>query len=610
MHWRARIATADGVPRGAGVLVDGARLITCAHVVDGLTEVSVTLPGVAEALPAAVAWTGDWRCLGDRGDVAVVELGEPVGVPPCAFAPLDLLRPREGQGTRELRALGFPFGHEKDGTHVTLRTSADRLLGQEWLEIDVEQAHLQRLGEGFSGAAVYDPGSRLVVGIVTDALLDGDQEGYIGRMLPLDTIRRHWEALDDLLPLDWLPDMPRRELRALFDGVRLDPGTLELTVRRAFPTFRRPLPAFRSAWHAIRYVGEELTGEERLSRLLRELGRTGAAGVDAGPWLRRWMPERYDEAAHAGPAARPAAPPTGSVVFRAQSMTRGGAIDLSVSTVVDGVPVGRAGPVRVRRQHLRTKTEALLAEQIGGVHGVDWMLEFVVPEGLMSEPFEEWQIREPGAARPRPMRTVPVVVRHLDRLEPLLASHLAGRRWATVRARGETRPRRVECGLPYGYEEFHDWLDADDQLCALAYAATPAPDWLSAALDTGVPIMLWRRRDCGVGNGEGNHAHCAPEKFLDRITEAVASLDPARLPHEVMRLRKEARSPDKGDAEHCGHRLTLFWDGAEGRADPPLAAGTASASGTRTAHAAGAAHTTGTQSTSTGSGSGSGSGSG
>ncbi|WP_369211819.1 VMAP-C domain-containing protein [Streptomyces flavofungini] len=566
MHWRARIGTVDGVHRRAGVLIDGARLITCAHVVDGLSEVAVTLPGVAEARRAAVAWTGDWRRLGDRGDVAVVELGEPLSVTPCAFAPLDLLNPVKGRVAHELRALGFPFGHEKDGTHVTLRTSADRLLGQEWLEIDVDRAHLQRLGEGFSGAAVYDPGSHLVVGIVTDAVLDGDQEGYIGRMLPLDTIRCHWEGLDDFLPLDWLPRAPRRELRALFDGVRVDPGTLELAVRRAFPTFRRALPAFRSPWHAIRHVGEELTGEDRLLRLLP--GLCAVAGVDAGPWLRRWMPGRYDEAAPGGDPAPRATAPTGTIVFRAQSMTRGASLDLSVSTVVDGVPVGRAGPVRIRRQQLRAKTEALLAEQVGAVRGTDWMLQFVVPEGLMSEPYEEWRIHEPGAARPRPMRTVPVVVRHLDRLEPLLASHLAGRRWATVRARGETRPERVGCQLPYDYEEFYDWLDADEQLCALAYAATPADDWLSAALDTGVPIMLWRRRACA----DGSHAHCAPGTFLDRLLDAVATLDPAALPVEVMRLRKEARSPHKGGAEHCGHGLTLFWDGGDGRPDPPLSA--------------------------------------
>ncbi|MEU7577007.1 hypothetical protein AB0B50_05295 [Streptomyces sp. NPDC041068] len=97
------------------------------------------------------------------------------------------------------------MGHEKNGKHVTLTTSADRLLGQEWLEVDVVRAHLQRLDEGFSGAAVYDPGTDLVVGIVTDAVLSGHDEGYAGRMLPLDTLRGHWEELDDFLPIDWLP---------------------------------------------------------------------------------------------------------------------------------------------------------------------------------------------------------------------------------------------------------------------------------------------------------------------------------------------------------------------------------------------------------------------
>ncbi|MFJ2768737.1 trypsin-like peptidase domain-containing protein [Streptomyces sp. NPDC087300] len=574
VDWRARIGTVDGVPRGAGMLVDGGRLITCAHVVQGLAEVSVTLPGIADALHGAVTWAGQWRRVGDRGDVAVVELDRMPDVPPCAFAPLDVLRPRAGRTARELRALGFPFGHDKEGTHVTLRTSADRLLGQEWLEVEVGEGHAQCLDEGFSGAAVYEPETGLVVGIVTDAVLDGVPAGRIGRMLPLDTIRRHWEELDDLLPLDWLPDAPRRELRALFHGVRIDAPNLELIVRRAFPTFRRPLPEFRSVWGAVRYVAEELTGEDRLVRLLTSLRAAAPPGADIGAWLRRWMPEHDDyegEAAGAGGAvgAAGAVAPTGSVMFRAESMTRGAGFDLSVCTVVDGVPVGRSGPVRIRPRQLRTKVEALLAEQVGRVHEFDWMAEFVVPERLMSEPFEEWQIREPGAARPRPLRSVPVVVRHMDRLKPLTVSRLTRRRWETVRARGETRPRRVACGLPYGYDEFHDWLDADDDVCALAYAATPVGDWLAAALDTGVPIMLWRRHDCG----EGGHAGCTPDEFLDRLTGAVAALDPDRLPCEVMRLRKEARSPDKGDAEHCGHRLTLFWDDPERKPDPPLAMG-------------------------------------
>ncbi|QIB42614.1 VMAP-C domain-containing protein [Streptomyces aureoverticillatus] len=572
MHWRARIGpVGGGAPLGAGVLVDSERVITCAHVVDGRAEVSVVLPGVAAEARARVAWAGEWREVGDHGDLAMLVLDHPLPVPPCVFAPLGSLRPRHGRTAYALRALGFPEGHDQDGTHVTVSTSQDRQLGGEWLELDVDKGHLRRLGEGFSGAGVYDPESEQVVGIVTDADLEGEYGGTQGRMLPLDAIRRHWEGLDDLLTLDWgLAARPRRELRAALEGSEgseLPGATVSLAVRRAFPSPRLRHPPFRSVWHAVRYVAEDLIGDDRLVLLLRELRDRSPADLAAriADWMGKWLPEELE-----GPE-RPAAPPVsvGSIMFRAEPMTRGGSLDLTVCAVVDGVPVARAGPVRIRRQQLRTKAEALLAAQVGAVHDFDWMVEFIVPQGLMGEPFEEWQLREPGAARPRPLRTVPVVVRHVDRLKPLTESRLTRRRWETVRARGRTRPAPVECSESYDYQAFYDWLEDEDDLCALAYAANPVDDWLAAALDTGVPIMLWRRRDCG----DAGHAHCAPGAFLDRLIEAVAALDPDELPYEVMKLRKEARSPRRGHADHCGHRLTLFWDDPERKPDPPLAMG-------------------------------------
>ncbi|MGH4028957.1 trypsin-like peptidase domain-containing protein [Actinomycetota bacterium Odt1-20B] len=573
MHWRARIATDGGRPVGAGVLVDDRRIVTCAHVVHGLSKVVVALPGVVGDLTATVRDCGTgWERLDDLGDIAVLELDTPLDCErACVFAPLDALVPQNGALTYELRALGYPLGHEQDGTHVTLRTSGDRLLRAEWLEVEVAQAHLRRLDEGFSGAAVYDPTSERVVGIVTDAVLGGEQGGYTGRMLPLASMRRHWEELDDLLDLDWLATEPRRELRMRCAGAEPRIG-LEVIVRKAFPAFRRTLPAFASVWDAIRYVGEQMPGgEDRLERLLRVLvpQLPTPAREDVEQWMRCWLVGYAERGrAEVGAAARS----TGSVIVRLEPLTRGASLELTVSTVVDGVRVGGAGPERVRRAQVPAKVEALLAEQVAKVHDLDWMLEFVVPEGLMNQPFEDWSIHEPGAARPRPLRSVPVVVRHVERLKPVTAARLTRKRWETVRARRETRPQPVRCGSPYDYAEFYDWLDADDDLCALAYAATPRPDWLSAALDTGVPIMLWRRRDCGADGGEG-HVRCAAEAYLDVLVAAVGAVAPDLLPTEVMKLRKEARSPHKGSADHCGHRLTLFWDDPERKPDPPLAMG-------------------------------------
>ena len=44
MHWRARIGTVDGAPRGAGVLVDSTRLITCAVFVSKTVNVGFDQP--------------------------------------------------------------------------------------------------------------------------------------------------------------------------------------------------------------------------------------------------------------------------------------------------------------------------------------------------------------------------------------------------------------------------------------------------------------------------------------------------------------------------------------------------------------------------------------
>ncbi|WP_157166876.1 trypsin-like peptidase domain-containing protein [Streptomyces typhae] len=585
--WRARIGGADGAALGAGLLVDRTRLVTCAHVVQGRPEVSVTLPGLADTLPAlagglpaTVTWRGDWRRPGDPGDIAVVELAQPLpsAVAPCVFAPADALWPVAGDAraaTRELRALGFPDGHEAQGAYVTLRTSGDRTLGPEWQEIEVEQAHLRRLDEGFSGAAVYDPGTGHVVGMVTDAVLHGDHAGYIGRMMPLRTIRRHWEGLDDLLDLDWLARDARCALRALLEGVKPGVG-LEHVVRAAFPTFRRPLPPFPSTWAAVRYVGEYVSGHDRLLRLLTALVPHLPDGTATA--VEDWMRGRLDgyepgTTRHGRPrqprAGQSGTVRTGSVIVRLDPVTRGARLELTVITAVDGTAVAGTATERIRRDQVRAKVEAVLAAQARLLHDCDWMLEFVVPQGLMHLPYEEWELREPGASRPRPLRTVPVVVRHVERLKPLTVTHLTRERWRTVRARGETRPVPVACALGFGYEEFYGWFDAEEDLCALAYATHPAEDGLAAALDTGVPIMLWRRSACC----EGRTGVCTSDTFLERLTTAVGTSHPDRLPVEVMRLRKEAHSPYTGDADHCGRRLTLFWDDPARIPDPPLAMG-------------------------------------
>lgn len=567
MGWRARINTVEGAPRGAGLLVSASQVLTCAHVVDGLTGVSVTFSGLAEAdpLPAKVAWRGPWRRSGDRGDIAVVELSSPARVEACEFSGLDTLKPFPGRTSYELRALGFPQHHDGDGIHVTLRTSGDRMLREEWLQIDVPQAHLQSLSEGFSGAGAWIPDSGRVAGVITNAVLNEDGSGFIGRMLPLSTIRRYWEGIDDLLPLSWLEPQPRQELRAAVSGAAVT-ADLGRVFKMAFPTFLRS-PDFQTPWAAIRYVGECVPGDDRLRLFLSKLMAylDSSARSRLTDWARRWLPEAVDE------FRRTEAPVT-SIVIMLRTPTRNGRthVELTAGPLIDGLWAAKPYKLTVRRDQIQAKAEKVVTSQVSQLPSPDWMIEFAVRPGEMSLPFEEWQFREPGASWSRPMRSVPVVVWDVARLDPRnFASHRVRQRWRTLRGRGKTMLAAVHCQLPYDFEEFRNWLDADTELCALAYAISPKREWLEAALDIGIPVMVWSRRDCPA-SGEAHDAH---EMFLRQISTALSAADPDKLPAEVMRLRKEARSPVSGNEHHHGRHLTLYWDDPARLPDPPLANG-------------------------------------
>lgn len=567
MGWRARIDTAAGAPRGAGLLVSAVQVLTCAHVVDGLTGVGVTFSGLAEAdpLPAKVAWRGPWRRSGDRGDIAVVELARPAPVEACELSGLDALRPLPGRTSYELSALGFPPDHDDDGIHVTLRTSDDRLLREEWLQIDVPQAHLEGLSKGFSGAGAWIPESRQVAGVITDAVLNDDGSGFIGRMLPLSTIRRYWEGIDDLLPLSWLEPQPRQDLRAAVAGATAT-ADLGKVFKMTFPTFLRS-PDFQTPWAAIRYVGECVPGDDRLRLFLSKLMAylDGSARSRLTDWARRWLPEAVDE-------VQRAKDPVASIVIMLRTPTRNGKthVELTARPLIDGLWAAKPYKRPVPRDQLQAKTEKVITSQVSQLPNPDWMIEFAVQPDEMNLPFEEWQFWEPGASRSRPMRSVPVVVWHVARLDPgNFASYRVRQRWRTLRGRGKTMMTKVRCQLAYDFEEFRNWLEFDTELCALAYAVSPKREWLEAALDTGIPVMVWCRRDC-TASGEAHDAH---ETFLSQISAALSATDPDKLPAEVMRLRKEARSPVSGNERHHGRNLTLYWDDPARLPDPPLANG-------------------------------------
>jgi vWA-MoxR associated protein C-terminal domain/vWA-MoxR associated protein middle region (VMAP-M) 8/Trypsin-like peptidase domain len=555
-QWRARIEEESGQVLGAGFLVDSTHVVTCAHVVIGRQQTRVSFPSADVAgLPATVGISTDWAKAGDDGDIAILTLHTPVTIPPAVFATPDAL---QGRRLTDLGAYGFPRSKEDSGSVVTLSTRSDMDLRNEWWQLDVPQAHLEVLKHGFSGAAVYVADSGEIVGMVTD--MDRGVDGRSGRMLPLRGIRTYWEDIDDLLELGWLTAEARRRLREI--------------VRDAAPTVpiddicRAALPEFllerrlRSVWDAITYIAEEHREEDALQRLL--LGLLGHLDMsDQGrltAWMRHWMPA-------ASPSRRAA--PT-SIVVRLDRKTRTDTYDLTVQSLVDGATGPSSGTVEVRADEIREKVERALPRVRDVVIGRDWIIEFALPVTLFNEPFEAWYLEkdEENGIRIR-MGSYPVVVRDVQRMKPnSIRWDLTTRRWRRLRERGTTLPYKIDCGHPTAEEEFQDRLDADEECCVLIYAAAPSVDMLNAALNSGIPIMLWPRRTCP----DQSHDDCPAGRTLEALAKAIAKTPPDDVPGTVMKLRKQAKTRRAGEHHH-GRALALLWDDPTRLPDPPLSMG-------------------------------------
>jgi hypothetical protein len=196
---------------GAGILVDRAHVITCAHVVDaalGRATGTGGRPGKDRAItldfPDArqdnrlfgkVA-PGGWTPVAPdgRGDVAVLELTG--GLPPGA-------RPARLRSSKQLKGhsfdvRGFPPGRDGGVTaRGTISRRAGPSPGREWYQLDGRPAESYQIGRGFSGAGVWDNQLNAVVGmVVADDRSAGPREAF---MVPASVLADYWSPLGCIL---------------------------------------------------------------------------------------------------------------------------------------------------------------------------------------------------------------------------------------------------------------------------------------------------------------------------------------------------------------------------------------------------------------------------
>ncbi|MEV1067809.1 trypsin-like peptidase domain-containing protein [Streptomyces sp. NPDC050263] len=197
--WRVRILGADNTPVGAGVLVSGGRVLTCAHVVEYALELgpqdspggrAVTLdhPGSATGgVSYAAVLTGGWAPPeGERGDVAVLRLTGPAPVD-CAPA---RLRPCGATRDRTVRLFGQATA-APPGIWITARLAG--ATGPDWIQLDCRDTAGPQVRPGYSGAGVVDEHGD-VVGVVVAALRAG---GATAWMIPVEAAVRHCPPLGD-----------------------------------------------------------------------------------------------------------------------------------------------------------------------------------------------------------------------------------------------------------------------------------------------------------------------------------------------------------------------------------------------------------------------------
>lgn len=533
--WLARIdGRKNGVrSTGAGVLVDRSRLLTCAHVVAGCSDLRVSFAQADRAdlqdLPASVDFAGPWARPGDRGDVAVLRLEQEVALTP---APLSL-RP---DSSMELTAHGFPLDlRDAGGSPVRVRlTSADGI--GEWQHLETVAGHGDFPRKGFSGTGVYREATGEVYGLVSDT--SNNASLRTGRMVPLRTVRRYWEELDDLLELGWLDVERRHSLRRLVRDAQ--PGLdLAALVVREFPSAVRPRD-LRTVWDTITFVAEDLYGEDRLVRLLSALSRqVGDRLLAAG--LRRWLEVNL--------TTTPAAPPgPSSIVIRLDQRTKGG-YQLGFSHLIGDRPYPGTRGGTVERKQIRPAVERAFGELVS--EHTDPLVEFVAPRGLLNEPVEEWYASKAHRIR---MAVYRVVVRDVSRLsDPVLRDVWTAR---FERCKGETRCEQVHCHDPRTPDSLYRWLLRHDRLGVLLYGTRPSKQQLDSTLRAGIPVMLWPRTKCCESEG----GDCTGSTTLAVLGPLADDGDTDDLPDRVRKLRHQHEGALK---------LTLLWDDPRRLPEPP-----------------------------------------
>ncbi len=185
-RWLVRLRDSRGRVLGAGTMLDGEHVLTCAHVIEGHGGVAVdfvALPGVEPGFATVVeqaAPIGD-----DGGDIALLRLRD--AEEQISGAPLHRTVLEDNQ---RVRAFGFPQG--SDGLWSLATVVGDGGHGLERVQLH-RTPDAEPITHGFSGSAVIADKTGHVVGMV--ATRYATEAARVSWMIPVETMLGHLPRL-------------------------------------------------------------------------------------------------------------------------------------------------------------------------------------------------------------------------------------------------------------------------------------------------------------------------------------------------------------------------------------------------------------------------------
>ncbi|GDY29878.1 VMAP-C domain-containing protein [Gandjariella thermophila] len=604
---------------GSGFFVAPGYVLTCAHVVDGAVDRPVTVTWDGRDHRGRVVWAEPRGEAGTAGpvwpypDLAVVRV--PVGGP-CVW-----LAERLPDYEAELLAAGHArlYGPQEERRTAQLTSAGP---------VDLGTATLLRLSgdelpDGMSGGPVLDLTTGEVCAVVKTARARNEPHGGVAlpiealRALPADLFRELWRghdryhASDGPWPglLDRLPERRPRsvdplaivspngshpvllpseisELRGLLADLPPADDLYEVYRLACGPAAPRPELSLRDRRDVVRALDDVAAAPRgALHPLLAFAALTAhrCQRPDAADRLRAWAQRvatrlgQRAELARYTPASRGAAgEEPAAVIARVEPsahdpdrylltvwLHRGDGDVENLASSDDPRPIGETW------QRLRSLLPGALNQLDAGP---DVMVEFVLPQRLLNEPVDEWQVW-PGRPFARLGRRHPVVVRALGEDDDSYSFSEGTARWKWLVEQDTVPWHWIDCEDKRDQEVLYAWFEESTEHAALGLPGPPDVELARAALEAGLfaglRVAVWRRTWCQDHAASGVVTRpCASDRFREELSGGLAGVPVTRLPRAVKDLRNAAA---QAGPEHCGHGVVLLWDlGRRPEAGQPL----------------------------------------